>query len=42
VPLFTEIREGGDKGVPVVMSAPKKPAGEAFIKIAEGLREKFL
>jgi len=42
VPLFTEIREGGDKGVPVVISAPKKAAGEAFIKIAEGLREKFL
>ncbi len=38
VPIFTEIREAGDRGVPVVVSAPKKPAGQAFIKIAEGLR----
>jgi ATP-binding protein involved in chromosome partitioning len=42
VPLFTEIREGGDKGIPVVISAPDKPAGEAFIKVAKGLRERFL
>ena len=38
VPLFTEIREAGDRGVPVVVSGPDKPAGQAFIKIAEGLR----
>ncbi len=37
VPIFTEIREGGDKGVPVVMSAPKSAAGSAFLKIAEAL-----
>jgi ATP-binding protein involved in chromosome partitioning len=42
VPLFTEIREGGDKGVPVVISGAKNPAGEPFIKIAEALRERFL
>ncbi len=42
VPLFTEIREGGDKGVPIVISAPERPAGQAFIKIAEALREKFM
>src|ERR1700722_2891531 len=35
VPLFTEIREGGDKGVPIVVSQPDKPPGQAFLKIAE-------
>ena len=39
VPIFTEIREAGDRGVPIVVSAPKKPAGEAFIRIAEVLRQ---
>jgi ATP-binding protein involved in chromosome partitioning len=34
VPLFTEIREGGDRGVPVVLSAPDKPAGQVFLEIA--------
>ena len=38
VPIFTEIREGGDCGVPVVVSAPDEPAGQAFIEIAETLR----
>jgi ATP-binding protein involved in chromosome partitioning len=41
VPIFTEIREGGDSGVPVVISAPNKPAGQAFIKVAEELRGKL-
>jgi len=41
VPLFTEIREGGDRGVPVVVSAPAQPAGQAFIKIAETLRRQL-
>ena len=38
VPIFTEIREGGDRGVPVVVSAAHKPAGEVFIRIAQALR----
>jgi ATP-binding protein involved in chromosome partitioning len=42
VPLFTEIREGGDRGIPVVISAPTTPAGGAFIKIAESLRQRFV
>jgi ATP-binding protein involved in chromosome partitioning len=41
VPIFTEIREGGDAGVPVVVSAPSKPAGQAFLKVAEELRKKL-
>jgi ATP-binding protein involved in chromosome partitioning len=39
VPIFTEIREGGDRGMPVVVSMPDKPAGRAFIQIAEALRK---
>jgi ATP-binding protein involved in chromosome partitioning len=41
VPIFTEIREAGDQGLPVVVSAPEKPAGQAFIKIAETLQKRF-
>ena len=37
VPLFTEIREGGDKGLPVAITAPETPPGQAFIQIAESL-----
>jgi ATP-binding protein involved in chromosome partitioning len=37
VPLFTEIREGGDKGVPVVVSGPASPAGAALLNVAESL-----
>jgi ATP-binding protein involved in chromosome partitioning len=39
VPIFTEIREGGDRGVPIVVSTPNHPAGKAFIQIAETLRK---
>lgn len=41
VPIFTEIREGGDKGVPVAVSASEKPPGKAFIQIAESLNRAF-
>jgi ATP-binding protein involved in chromosome partitioning len=41
VPIFTEIREGGDRGVPIVVSSPDKPAGQAFLKVAEALRGKL-
>ena len=40
VPIFTEIREAGDRGVPVVVSAPNHPAGQAFLQIAGALRER--
>jgi ATP-binding protein involved in chromosome partitioning len=39
VPLFTEIREAGDRGTPVVVSAPNHAAGKAFIQIAENVRK---
>jgi ATP-binding protein involved in chromosome partitioning len=41
IPLFTEIREGGDQGVPVVVSGVSKPPAQAFIGVAEALRKGF-
>jgi ATP-binding protein involved in chromosome partitioning len=41
VPIFTEIRAGGDKGVPVVMDAPNAAPAQAFIQIAETIRHKL-
>jgi ATP-binding protein involved in chromosome partitioning len=41
IPIFTEIRVGGDLGVPVVVSDPDAPWGQAFIKVAEALRQKM-
>jgi ATP-binding protein involved in chromosome partitioning len=38
VPIYTEIRVGGDEGRPVVVSGPADGPGLAFIKIAEALR----
>lgn len=38
VPLFTEIREGGDRGTPITVSTPNHPAGQAFIAIARQVR----
>jgi ATP-binding protein involved in chromosome partitioning len=35
VPLGIEVREGGDKGVPVVVSQPDSPQAKAFRKVAE-------
>ncbi len=35
VPLSMEVREGGDTGVPVVVSAPDSPQAAAFRKTAE-------
>lgn len=37
IPIFTEIREGGDQGTPIMVSAPKHPGSQAFIKIAQKL-----
>jgi len=41
VPIFTEIREGGDAGRPVAASAPDSAAGQAFAGVARGLQERF-
>jgi ATP-binding protein involved in chromosome partitioning len=42
VPLFTQVREGGDKGIPVTVSAPKEAPGKAFISIAEELKKRLI
>jgi ATP-binding protein involved in chromosome partitioning len=41
IPIFTEIRISGDKGVPIVVSAPETPAAQAFIQIAQSLRQRL-
>lgn len=38
IPIFTEIREGGDQGHPVVVSMPKEAPGQAFLRVAETLK----
>src|ERR687894_47067 len=35
VPLGMEVREGGDKGIPVVVSDPESPQAQAFRHVAE-------
>jgi ATP-binding protein involved in chromosome partitioning len=35
IPLGIEVREGGDKGVPVVVSNPESPQARAFRRVAE-------
>jgi len=40
IPIFPEIRVGGDQGVPVVVSAPTASPGRAFIRIAQTLRNR--
>jgi ATP-binding protein involved in chromosome partitioning len=41
VPIFTEIRESGDRGIPVVVSQPKGAAAQSFIGVGESLRQKL-
>lgn len=39
VPIFMEIRESGDSGVPVVVSAPESAPAQSFIRLAEILQQ---
>jgi len=39
IPIFTEIREGGDRGMPLMVSAPNHTAGKAFTLIAQTLQK---
>ena len=41
IPLYTEIRIGGDKGLPVAATAPETAPGKAFASVARALRDKF-
>ncbi len=42
VPIFQEIRVGGDQGVPVVVSDPSAPPARTFIQIGETLRNRLI
>jgi ATP-binding protein involved in chromosome partitioning len=35
IPIYQPIREGGDSGVPLIVSEPESPAGRAFMDAAE-------
>lgn len=37
VPLISEIREGGDAGLPIVVKSPESPAAQTFRQIADTL-----
>jgi ATP-binding protein involved in chromosome partitioning len=41
IPLFTEIRESGDAGIPIVVSSPRSAPAQGFIEVAERLRKTF-
>jgi ATP-binding protein involved in chromosome partitioning len=41
IPLFTDIRVGGDKGVPIVEASPESEPAKVFLKVAEALREQL-
>jgi len=41
IPLLPTVREGGDLGVPAVVSDPTGPAGGAFLAVARALRQKL-
>ena len=41
IPLYIDIRIGGDQGVPTVISSPSAPSAQVFIQIAETLRQKL-
>ncbi|MCX6441448.1 MAG: sodium:proton antiporter, partial [Actinobacteria bacterium] len=44
IPFAPELREGGDAGKPVVISAPESPSAQAIVEIVSKLivREKSL
>jgi MinD-like ATPase involved in chromosome partitioning or flagellar assembly len=41
VPLNSAIRHQSDIGVPIVMSSPDSPAGQAYINIAANIKGKL-
>lgn len=40
IPLDIETREAGDRGMPIVFERPKHPISQAFLKIANELRQR--
>lgn len=41
VPLFTEIRQGGDAGIPIVAGSPDSAPSQAFLEVARQLQARF-
>src|SRR5207244_6975028 len=41
IPIYLEIRLGGDQGVPIVVSNPTGEPAQAFLRIATSLKEKL-
>ncbi len=41
IPLYTEIRIGGDRGTPVVVDAPQSPPAQAFLEIVARLLQRL-
>ncbi len=41
IPIEMAVREGGDKGVPLMVSAPNSVSGKAFVQTAETLRRRL-
>jgi ATP-binding protein involved in chromosome partitioning len=41
IPIYLEIRESGDRGQPVVVTAPNEPPAQAFLRAAEALRDRL-
>lgn len=41
IPIYTEIREGGDKGTPVVISGAETAPGKAFLDICHAVNKVF-
>jgi ATP-binding protein involved in chromosome partitioning len=39
IPIYLEIRKGGDSGLPVVVSAPQAATAQPFIEVAKTLRK---
>jgi len=42
IPIYLEIREGGDSGQPVVISGPNSAAGRAFVDVAINVRKQLM
>jgi ATP-binding protein involved in chromosome partitioning len=42
IPIYVEIRRGGDAGSPVVASNPQDAPAQPFIEIAKSLRDRFV
>ncbi|HTD65460.1 MAG TPA: Mrp/NBP35 family ATP-binding protein [Candidatus Limnocylindria bacterium] len=42
IPIFMEIREGGDAGQPVVKTQPDSAAGRAFVDVAINVRKQLM